>query len=1073
MFKKTLFVLLMSPLVLVAQTHNSFRFIENKGQWDPSIKFSAKIPGGQINLHENHISYRISNVASSIHLPNNTESRQIQDEYDEANISVDFLNANPNPEIVFSNPSHESYNFYLGNNPSKWGESCKAYESVTYRNLYPGIDLKFYYEQKVIKYDLLVKPHADPELIQFKYHGNTGILLEDGCINVQSRINTIVENQPISYQKIDEARVNISSQFTLENNTIGFNIGSYQKEKELIIDPELIFSTFSGTVSDNFGFTACFDNEGSLYSGGIIYGRDLQVTNGSSFAGGATDIAILKYDSTGSYLEYATFIGGTGNEAPHSLIVNNKNELIILGTTGSADFPVSENAFDTTFNGGSSFFAYGNNPNGSDIILTKLNEDGNINASTFIGGDGNDGILKMENIGTYTNFLIQNYGDYMRGDVIVDGDDNIYVASNTDSENFPVTSNIGSTYAGGNSDAVIFSMNPDFSQLRWSTYLGGSGDDGGFSIKLDTANHVYIGGGTQSADFPVTSGSLHSIYQGEIDGYITKIDQVGDSILQSTYLGTSDYDQAYFIDIDENQHVFAFGQTRGGYPITPGVYNNPNSAQFIHKLTNNLDSTLFSTVFGNGQRIPNISPTAFLANECGNLFLSGWGGRVNFPPNGRTFGTTTGLPITDDALFPSTDGSDFYIMVLSANGEELLYSTFFGGTDLDNGDHVDGGTSRFDKRGIIYQSVCSCGGADDDFPTTPSAWSTVNRGTIQDGSPGGIGRCNNAAFKFDLASLKARFETNKLDLSQPGYHMDCIPMTVLFENTSIGGEELLWTISDGTERTTESFFHTFEEEGTYEVTLRVTDVNTCQTTDETSKYIYAYDDQTSISENVTICRNTNTTLHASGGGTYRWEPEEGLNNTTTPNPIASPDSTTTYTAYITSPHGCDFIEEVTVEVIQETVEEFEVVRSGSCNQHPTYTFINQTDSDAEFYWDFGDGNTSEDLKVQYQYAESGEYEVSIVIDDVCVVDKTVSVYYEDLFIPNVFTPNGDHINDFFEVTTDLDMALEVFDRNGKSLFKDTYYENDWDGGDLPQNVYYYSLLLEDGDRCNGWVQILK
>ncbi|CAN0132986.1 unnamed protein product, partial [Chrysoparadoxa australica] len=300
-----------------------------------------------------------------------------------------------------------------------------------------------------------------------------------------------------------------------------------------------------------------------------------------------------------------------------------------------------------------------------------------------------------------------------------------------------------------------------------------------------------------------------------------------------------------------------------------------------------------------------ISPTAFLANECGNLFLSGWGGTTNNigPYNN---GSTFNMPITDDALFPTTDGSDFYVMVLSADGSELLYSTYygsFGGV----GDHVDGGTSRFDKRGIIYQSVCSCNGSRDNFPTTPDAWSTINRGRNSAGQE----RCNNAAFKFDLASLSARFITSKADSTEFGYNSDCIPFTVRFTNTSIGGEELLWSIN-GKTRNEESFLYTFEETGNYEVTLTVTDENTCQTVDQTSGFVYAYDDQTTIIEDVTICRGTSIELQAFGGGTYSWEPRDDLSNTNIANPQASPDTTKTYTVNITTPNGCSFEEEVKV-----------------------------------------------------------------------------------------------------------------------------------------------------------------
>ncbi len=1052
------------PLNLIAQFGKGSIFIENKGQWDESVLFTAQIPGGSLELHGNRLIHKISNIQSIAHKHTESSSRLIN-QVDQVEITVDFFAANQRPKISFEKPSYETYNYYLGKDRSRWASGCKAYSAITYHELYPGVDLKYYLEQGVIKYDLVIGPNADPSKVQFNYQGDINMNLEDGCVNVKSRINTITENRPISYQIINGQKKYIDSRYILRENKISFGLASYDHNLPLIIDPELIFSTFSGSVADNFGYTACYDDRGNLYSGGIVFDPNFPVTNDSEYSG-ATDMAILKYDSTGSQLLYATFIGGSAADNPHSLIVNNNNELVILGTTGSVNYPVSQNAYDTTFNGGDPFSIFSNYNNGCDIVLSKLGATGNLIASTFIGGSENDGILKLQDQGTLVNGLIRNYGDYIRGDVIMDDQDNVYIASSTESLDFPTTSGIQSTFGGGVSDAVVFSLNTDFTNLRWSSYLGGDREDAAYSIKIDTSNFVYVAGGTKSANFPTTDSTLGPNFAGETDGFITRIDLDGDSILQSTFLGTASYDQTYFIDIDEFQSVFAFGQTTGPYPVTPGIYNNPNSSQFIHKLTANLDSTLFSTVIGSGSNLPDISPTAFLANECGNLFLSGWGGSTN---NGGPYsnGYTFNMPITANAQFPTTDGSDFYIMVLSSDGSELLYSTYygsFGGV----GDHVDGGTSRFDKRGIIYQSVCSCNGTNDNFPTTSNAWSTINRGRNFLGQE----RCNNAAFKFDLASLDARFVTSKSDSTEFGYNSDCIPFTVLFSNTSIGGEEFEWSVN-GEKSTDEFFRYTFEETGSYKVVLTVKDKNTCQAIDQTSGFVYAYDDRTGIIEDATICRGESKELRAYGGKAYTWEPSTGLSSSNVPNPMASPDTTTTYTVAITTPNGCSFEEQVTVNVVNETIEAFEVMRMNSCDGLPEFLFTSLTETDAAVSWDLGDGTTNYQKEFTYRYENSGDFDVSLNIDTTCVVDKTVQLSFEEIFVPNVFTPNKDGFNDFFEVNTDLSMDLKVFDRNGKFLFERDNYQNDWDGANLPASTYFYSLTLEDEDLCNGWVQILK
>ncbi|MEO1253777.1 MAG: PKD domain-containing protein, partial [Bacteroidota bacterium] len=536
------------------------------------------------------------------------------------------------------------------------------------------------------------------------------------------------------------------------------------------------------------------------------------------------------------------------------------------------------------------------------------------------------------------------------------------------------------------------------------------------------------------------------------------------------FLGTPQYDQVYFIDIDEEESIYAAGQTTGSYPVTRGTYSNPNSAQFIHKLTTELDSTFFSTVFGSGTPVPNISPTAFLANECGNLFLSGWGGVTNERNTPTTnVGNTFNLPITPDALNPSTDGSDFYLMVLSADGSELLYATYYGSTN-NGGDHVDGGTSRFDKRGIVYQATCSCGGSVDDFPTTLGAWSTINNGV----NAAGDERCNNAAFKFDLATLKARFITSEEDGGNIGIERGCVPLDILFTNTSTGGEEAFWDFGNGiTSNEEDSLLVRYETPGVYPVTLIVRDENTCSVEDTFISTIQVFDEEVTISDNVRICEGSSAQIFAEGGVSYRWSPEVGLDNTSISNPIASPATGTTYEVEITTPNGCIKTASVAVAVDRLIVEDFEVVETFNCSGYSTFEFINNTIYQGDFLWDFGDGSTSNERNPTHFYSEEGTYTVNLAIDEICVVEKEVELEAIEAFFPNVITPNGDGLNDVFQLESPGDIDLTIVSRNGSPVYEYTRYSNDWDGGDFPSGVYYYTARLQNGTTCKGWVQVIR
>ncbi|HCK21445.1 MAG TPA: PKD domain-containing protein, partial [Bacteroidetes bacterium] len=235
----------------------------------------------------------------------------------------------------------------------------------------------------------------------------------------------------------------------------------------LIIDPVQIFGSFSGSTSDNWGYTATFDNSGHLYGGGIVFGTGYPTVTGSydaTFNAGQIDMGISKFSADGSDLLWSTYLGGSGNDIPHSMIVNNAGELLIYGTSGSSDFPMAGSPFDNTFNGGpsvsinSGFILFGT---GVDIVLAKLSSDGSsLESSTYLGGSETDGF----NIAGATEY---NYGDHARGEIVVDALDNIYVASSSQSDNFPVTAGCFDNSYNGGQDAVIFAMNNDMSSLLW------------------------------------------------------------------------------------------------------------------------------------------------------------------------------------------------------------------------------------------------------------------------------------------------------------------------------------------------------------------------------------------------------------------------------------------------------------------------------------------------------------------------------------------------------------------------------------------------------------------------------
>ena len=299
-------------------------------------------------------------------------------------------------------------------------------------------------------------------------------------------------------------------------------------------------------------------------------------------------------------------------------------------------------------------------------------------------------------------------------------------------------------------------------------------------------------------------------------------------------------------------------------PVTPGVYNNPNSGQFISRMNYNLTTLGFSTVFGNGSGTPNISPSAFLVDECKNIYVSGWGGKIVPPVT-----STTGMPLTADAVQPTTDGHNFYLIVLSADASSLIYATYFGGAS--SWEHVDGGTSRFDKKGIIYQSVCAGCGGNDDFPVTPGSWPYTSPiyTPLSPGVPStGINmnsNCNNGTFKFD-------FQVPPVDAD---FSIDtaagCAPFSVTFNNQSSPYGTYLWNFGSGD--TTSVIYnptHVFSIPGTYLVSLILYN-NACKVSDTAYSYITVYPGITAnFGLNSLPCSNTIALTDSSVASPASW-----------------------------------------------------------------------------------------------------------------------------------------------------------------------------------------------------------
>ncbi|MBK8340647.1 MAG: gliding motility-associated C-terminal domain-containing protein [Flavobacteriales bacterium] len=872
--------------LLGSSTDGGVTFSTNQGQWPAQVLYRAMVPGGALFVERDRLTVVLTSGGSGHH-HGHADHREVNEPYRAHAYQVLFEGGNAATWRGERTLGHYE-NYFLGNDPAKWASGVAVHGQVLLKDLYPGIDLRIDGRHGV-KYDLLVAPGADPANIRMRYIGQDGMEEKAGTIIVRTSAGTVTEEAPLAYGPGGE----VACDFVLEGERLWFSLpDGYDRDEALVIDPVLSFASYSGSTADNFGFTATYDGAGHLYGGGIVFGVGYPATLGvldPSFNGNTIDVGISKWLPDGTSLVWSTYLGGAnGSESPHSLVVNDNDELFVLGATGSNDFAVTPGCYDASFNGGATIddnnfgwngvSGYGySHMIGTDIFVAHFNAAATaLIGSTYIGGSGNDGLNNVL-------ILAHNYGDPFRGEIILDGSGNPVVATSTESSNAPVSAGAPQPGYGGVQDAYVFRMNPALTALPWATYYGGSQRDSGYGLQMDSSGEIFVTGGTMSVDLPLAGTPYQATPPGSADGYLARFNATGTALLGGTFIGTGSYDQSYKVQLNLADEVFVLGQTNGTFPVSPGKYANTGSAQFIQKYDHTLSALEWSTVIGNGSGTEDLSPSAFLVSDCGQIYLSGWAGLTGGS-------TTTGFPTTTGAFQTTTDGSDFYLMVLEPEAIGLNYATYFGGGL--SAEHVDGGTSRFDKNGNVYQAVCAGCNGEDDFPTTPGAWSNTNNSF----------NCNLGVFKFSLAQAQAI-----IGINGPTYL--CDPGTAQFINQSDGGNRFEWDFGDGTGSNDFEPTHTYPGPGTYTVTMILTDTTGCAPPDTATMIIEVVDPLDAAVDSVpNLCPGETVQLQASGGTSYLWFPGTDLSSTTLPDPIASPPSNITYSVAVTDQCGTDTVQ---------------------------------------------------------------------------------------------------------------------------------------------------------------------
>ena len=621
-----------------------------------------------------------------------------------AQVEMNLVGGNPHARLIAEDSQRGKVNYFLGKDPSKWISNVPLYGRVNYKEVYPGVDLAFHGAGQQLEFDYLVSPGADPSHIALSFHGADSLHTDNsGNLVLATSAGPLQLNKPVAFQAKNGVRELVDAKFVVTaKNQVTFELGSYDHNRELVIDPTLFYSTYFGGDGADYASGIAVDGSGNAYVAGATDSTSLP--GNSTFVGGF-DSFVTKLDVNG-VLKFTTIFGGTSDEFPGGIAIDGTG-IYIAGTTDSADFPAIGGA-QTVFEGG---IVGGNN----DAFAVKLPLDGStITWGTYIAGTGSDSGLG----------------------IAVDSAQNVYVVGETFSTNITgaaLTSlpNAGSLNLGANTandDGYIVKLNSTGSAYALAAYLGGSGGDLATGVALDGSGNIYVSGETISPDLPTTVGAVQTTCGTDTncnattstsfdDAFVVAINTNLSSYKYFTYYGGSNVDDAFGITADSAGNSFVTGTTASTDLLSPGTSFQSSllgtQNAFLLELNSTGSAVTYNTYLGGDGTDIGLGVTL---DSLGNVYLTG-----------QTTSSSVSFPLVNPTQAVGDGSSDAFVSVLSIGQGQLLFSTFLGG----GGDEDQfQGSIGVDTNQNIYVSGDTDSGnnATDVFPTTSGAPDTVYGG---------------------------------------------------------------------------------------------------------------------------------------------------------------------------------------------------------------------------------------------------------------------------------------------------------------------------------------------------------
>ena len=637
----------------------------NQGQTHQRVKFLARAEGYVLFLTAIEAVMALDNPAAHRKGKQNLDVRDGRSDFKSPDqrgrlprsiVRMKLKGSNPAPQVDGLDQLSTTSNYFAGADPSAWRRNISNYARVRYAQVYPGIDMVYYGNERRLEYDFIVAPESDPGLIEIAFGGIQEFEISRlGDLVLHTSQGDLRQSKPTAYQEVNGSKEEVPVSYIAKNaQSVGFQLGAYDPSRPLIIDPVLVYSTYLGGSGFDQGYAIAVDSLGNSYVTGQTAAIDFPTTAGAfqtEYGGG--DAFVAKLNPAGNALVYSTYLAGASG---NGIAVDPAGNAYVTGDAGPLSFPTTADAFQTT-------------PTGYDAFVTKLNPAGSaLVYSARFGG---------------------NLDDFSRG-IALDGNGNAYITGWTVCRStictFPTANAFQPNFAGGNNDAFVTKIDSSGSSVVYSTYLGGGKvingtEDWGEAIAVDGAGSAYVTGYTYSPDFPVTTGAFDTSRAG-LDAFITKLSPDGASLVYSTFLGGAGREQGQGIAVDVNGNAYVTGVTESfdspftsayeGFPVTSGAFQTKGSYDaFVTKLNSKGSALVYSTYLGGSAGVDR--GWAIALDDAGNACVTGDTASTDFP-------------ISNPVQFAYGGGStDAFVTKLNATGTGLVYSTFLGGNLTDEG----------------------------------------------------------------------------------------------------------------------------------------------------------------------------------------------------------------------------------------------------------------------------------------------------------------------------------------------------------------------------------------------------